>query len=65
MVAANAFTVEDIEYRFKLVEENMNAAIDQLIKIEEAAKRSGCQEVLDALNEDIEFGHDFPDSDAS
>jgi hypothetical protein len=53
-------TVEDFEYRAKLINDNLDAAIAQIKKIREAAKKAGCEEVLKLLDEkSVPGGHDF------
>lgn len=58
MAVLGKLTTETVEYRFKLVQENMQSAIDQLTKIQKIAEEVGCREILDALKEPIEAGHD-------
>lgn len=61
MALAEGINISNIGYRFKLVEENMINAIAQLKKVIAAAEKANCQEVLDALNEQIEVDHNFPE----
>jgi len=62
MAFSEGINIDNVGYRFKLVEENMVNAIAQLEKMIAAAKKANCQEVLDALNEQIEVGHNWPGS---
>lgn len=59
MQAAGALTPEQIEYRFRLVRENCQAALDQLKKIKDAATAAGDAAVLALLDEaTVPYGHD-------
>ena len=59
MIAGGA-GVDDFKYRFQLVRENTEAALKQIKKIREAAKRANCKEVLALLDEEsVPAGHDF------
>ena len=49
-----------IKYRFKLVESNLQPALEIVKKIRVAAEQGDIKAVFAALDEQLEFGHDFP-----
>ena len=51
--------VGDLQYRFDLVEGEIQTAIAQLEKIKKAAEEKGYQDILGILREEVEFGHDL------
>jgi hypothetical protein len=59
MLAADA-TESDLVYRFKIAQKAIIAVSLQIDKVRKAAVESGCQAVLDLLDEQsIPSGHDF------
>jgi len=59
MHSAGALDLDSVQYRFRLVDENLEQVEQQLYKIREAASQGDCEAVLTALDESIEFGHDI------
>jgi hypothetical protein len=56
--AAGVLSVEDVNYRFKLMGENTEAALKQVQKIRKAATKAKCKSVLQLLDaKTLEFGH--------
>lgn len=55
-------SVEDLEYRFALVREEAEIAQNQILKMKDVATKKGYQEILDIIEEEVEYGHDFPTS---
>ena len=52
-------TVDQYEYRMKLVRNELETALAQVEKIKKIAEKKDFQDVLVILNEEVEFGHDF------
>lgn len=50
---------DTIMYRCGLVREEVETAIKQVLKIRAAAEKKGYQDILDILDEPVEFGHNF------
>lgn len=59
MLIGGALTQEGVEYRFKLVRENLAPVIEKIREIRTAAERGDSQAVLALLDAEVEFGHDF------
>jgi len=59
MAAAGALTYDIVEYRNSLVREEAEIALKQLERIREIAKDKGYQEIIDVIEEQVEFGHEF------
>lgn len=51
-----------LEYRQRIITEEIEEAIKRLRRIEEIAQSHGYEEILSVLNEEFEFGHDMPNS---
>ncbi len=45
--------------RLDLIRDELQTAMTQLKRIKEVADKQGLSEILDILNEKVEFGHDF------
>lgn len=54
---------EVLIYRFGLIHEEAQHAIDLLEKIKKIAEEKGYEDISDALRKEVEFGHDFGDPD--
>lgn len=55
-----AFGLEQVaSYRFKLVTDNLTPVLQMIREIRVAAEKGDCNAVLEVLNREIEFGHDF------
>ena len=50
---------EELKYRFGLVAGEIRNAMAQIKKVEKVAMEKGYADVLEILNEPIEFGHDL------
>ncbi|MDP3800023.1 MAG: hypothetical protein Q8Q90_01205 [bacterium] len=51
-----------IKYRFDLMREKLQTDVDQIEKIRKLAEEKRLSEVTAILNEEVEFGHDFSES---
>jgi len=59
LVLASGGGIEDFEYRFQLVRENLTAALAQIAKIRQTAESIGAAEILRLLDEKtVPAGHD-------
>jgi len=52
-------SVDAFKYRFDLVRGEAETVLKQLERITEIAEKKGYKEILDIVNEEVEFGHDF------
>ncbi|MBI4709299.1 MAG: hypothetical protein HY764_03810 [Candidatus Portnoybacteria bacterium] len=59
MVLGGYNTQEDIEYRFGLVRGEAELVLKQIERIREVAQNKGYKEILDIINEELEYGHDL------
>ena len=60
LMSTFGFVEEDlVAYRFKLVHDKFRPVVQKIKEIRTAAERGDCQAVLEALNAEVEFGHDF------
>ena len=50
---------EILDYRNRIVREEVQAALDRIGRIRQVAQRKGDQEILAILNEQFAFGHDL------
>lgn len=52
-------TEDDLSYRFNLIRTEAEIVKQQIIRIKEVAERKNYEEVLNIINEELEYGHDL------
>ena len=58
MEAADALNASTLEYRFRIMREELREVVARIQRIKEIAERDGLEEIITILNEEFEFGHD-------
>jgi len=61
MAAAGALTASEMRYRFQLVTDDLGPVILKITKIRNAVENGDLEAVKNLLNEDVEFGHNWPE----
>lgn len=51
--------VECVVYRFALIRDELETAMNQLLRIKEVAEKKGLAEVMSIIEEEVEFGHEW------
>lgn len=59
IISSGMVLSEDIDYRFALCRDEIAIAIRQIKKVRDVATRNGYDDILEILQEEIEFGHEI------
>ncbi len=59
MEAAGVLNASTLEYRFRIMREELEEVMARVERIKDIAEQKGIQEILDILTEEFEFGHNL------
>lgn len=52
-------SIDELQYRFNLIREEAEIAEKQVARMKQVAEEKGYKEILDIINEEVEYGHDL------